>query len=84
MGDEESACFGRMEFVAMNASTISKVQFFAYAITLAVKGKLKTVGKSYILFVDRLLENRYARLLAFTASMCGFIYLLLRVFGVTH
>lgn len=81
MGDEESACFGRQEFVTMNASTISKVQFFAYAITLALRGKLRTAGKSYVIFVDRLLENRYARLLTFTASVCGFLYLLLRTFG---
>ncbi len=46
MGEEESACFGRMEFIKMNASTISKVQFFAYAISLALKGKLKTAGSS--------------------------------------
>jgi hypothetical protein len=84
MGEEESACFGRMEFIKMNASTISKVQFFAYAISLALKGKLKTAGSSFVLFVDRLLENRYARLLAFTASMCGFFYLLSRVSGLVR
>jgi hypothetical protein len=84
MGDEESASFGRKEFVTMNASTISKVQFFAYAIALALKGKLRTAGRSYVLFVDRLLENRYARLFAFTASACGFIYLIARVSGLAH
>jgi hypothetical protein len=84
MGDEESACFGRKEFVTMNASTISKVQFFAYAIALALKGKLRTAGKSYVVFVDRLLENRYARLFAFAASICGFLYLIVRVLGLAH
>jgi hypothetical protein len=84
MGEEESNCFGRKEFVKMHASTISKVQFFAYAITLALKGKLRTAGKSYVVFVDRLLENRYARLFAFTASACGFIYLIARVTGLAH
>lgn len=84
MGDEESACFGRMEFVQMNASTISKVQFFAYSISLAVKGKLRTAGKSVVLYVDRLLEDRYARLLTFTGSVCGFVYLVLRVTGITQ
>jgi hypothetical protein len=52
----------------MNASTISKVQFFNHAIVLTLKGKLRTAGKSYVLFADRLLENRYADIKRRTAD----------------
>jgi hypothetical protein len=54
----------------------------AIAPSLALKGKLKTAGSSFVIFIDRLLENRYARLLAFTASMWSFIEIGWRLSGV--
>jgi hypothetical protein len=67
-GSEESEAFRRMEFIRMNASTIAKVQFFRHAIELARRGKLKTAGNKLVNRIDRLLESRTARVLAFTGT----------------
>lgn len=72
-GEEESAAFKAKEFIRMNASTISKVQFFRHAIELALKGKLKTAGRTFLSYIDRLLESRVARALAFTGTVLGLI-----------
>ena len=55
----------------MNASTIAKVDFFGYVISAALRGKLKTAGKGFLNQVDRLLESRHARLLAFIGAVIG-------------
>jgi len=67
-GAEESEAFRRMEFIRMNASTISKVQFFKHAINLALRGKLKTAGNKLINRIDKLLESRPARVAAFVGT----------------
>ena len=83
-GEQESACFANQEFIRMHLSTMSKVQFFGYVIRQAIKGKLRTNGKSLFNLIDRLLESRWARVLSFTASMCGFTYLVCRLLGVVR
>jgi hypothetical protein len=70
-GAEESEAFKKMEYIRMNASTISKVQFFRHAIDLALRGKLRTAGNLLVNRVDRLLESRTARVLAFTGTVLG-------------
>jgi len=55
----------------VNASTISKVQFFRHAIELALSGKLHTAGHSILNKVDKLLESRLARLMALTGTVVG-------------
>jgi hypothetical protein len=70
-GHEESEAFKAMEFIRMNASTISKVQFFRHAIGLALRGKLRTSGNSFVNRIDKLLESRMARVLALTGTVLG-------------
>jgi hypothetical protein len=64
-GEQESACFANQDFIRMHLSTISKVQFFGYVIKQMLKGKLKTVSREWANRIDRLLESRTARLVAF-------------------
>ena len=70
-GEQESVCFANQEFIRMHQSTISKVQFFRYAIGQLIKGKLKTAGKSIANRIDRLLDSRIARVTAFFISILG-------------
>jgi len=83
-GEQESQCFANQEFIRMHLSTISKVQFFGYAIRQAIRGKLRTQGKGLFVFIDRCLESRWSRVLTFTASMAGFSYLILRIAGLVR
>jgi hypothetical protein len=64
-GEQESACFANQDFIRMHLSTISKVQFFSYVIKQAIRGKLKTISKDFVNRIDRLLESRVARVVAF-------------------
>jgi hypothetical protein len=66
-GAEESEAFRAGEYIRMNASTISKVQFFRHAIELALRGKLHTAGSSIFNKVDKLLESRAARVAALSS-----------------
>jgi hypothetical protein len=68
-GAEESEAFRAGEYIRMNASTISKVQFFRHAIELAISGKLHTASNGLLYRVDRLLESRSARVAALTATI---------------
>jgi hypothetical protein len=70
-GSEESAAFKSKDFIRMNASTISKVQFFRHVIDLALRGKLHTAGKFFLNKVDKLLESRTSRLMALTGTVIG-------------
>ncbi|SIT83088.1 hypothetical protein SAMN05421665_1598 [Yoonia rosea] len=70
-GEEEASAFGRKEFIRMNSSTISKVEFFRYVLERASKGKLKTAGRSLPVRMDRALESRPARVVAFISAMIG-------------
>jgi len=81
-GKEESEAFGRKEFIRMNTSTISKVNFFRHVIDQAAKGKLKTSGRGLLVRVDRLLESRWARLAALTGTAIGLVTAGLRVVGL--
>ena len=57
----------------MNASTISKVQFFRHAVELALKRKLRTAGKTLAYRVDWLLESRGARMWALVGTTLGIV-----------
>ncbi len=70
-GKEESECFKRHDFIRMNDSTNTKVHFFRHVIDLALRGKLRTVGRSLANRIDKLLEGRTARVLAFTGTVLG-------------
>jgi hypothetical protein len=70
-GKEESEAFKAKDFIRMNASTIAKVAFFSYAISSALRGKLKTSGRGVLNFIDKLLESRKARLIAFASALIG-------------
>lgn len=68
-GAEEAEAFRRKDFVRMNNSTISKVAFFRHVIDAAMRGKLKTAGRGLLIFVDRLLESRLSRAIAFFGTL---------------
>jgi hypothetical protein len=72
-GKEESEAFKAKDFIRMNASTISKVGFFRYVVSAALKGKLKTSGRSFLNFVDRMLESRKSRGVAAVATIIGLL-----------
>jgi hypothetical protein len=63
-GAEEADAFKRRDFIRMNSSTISKVEFFRQVINLALRGKLRTAGRGFGARVDRLLESRGSRVAA--------------------
>lgn len=73
VGAQEAEAFKKKEFIRMNSSTICKVEFFRHVIVLARKGKLRTAGSGILVVVDRLLENRWARLFALAASAIGIV-----------
>ena len=72
-GAKEAEAFLKKEFIRMHSSTISKVEFFRHVISLAIKGKLRTAGKGILVRIDRLLEGRTARVIAFVAAVAGLI-----------
>jgi hypothetical protein len=72
-GKEEAEAFKAKDFIRMNTSTIAKVGFFSHVISSAIQGKLKTAGKGFINFVDRLLESRKARVIAFVGACVGLL-----------
>ncbi len=70
-GKEEAEAFKNKDFIRMNNSAIAKVGFFSHVISAAIKGKLKTAGKGFANWVDRLLASRRARIVAFVAAALG-------------
>jgi hypothetical protein len=72
-GAKEAEAFTKKEFIRMHSSTISKVEFFRHAIGLAIKGKLSTAGTGFLVRIDRLLEGRAARVIAFLAAVAGVV-----------
>ena len=70
-GAQESAAFKAKDFIRMHASTIFKVEFFRHAIILAGRGKLRTSGKSWGVWIDWLLESRGAKIAALLAVIVG-------------
>lgn len=72
-GKEESEAFKAKDFIRMNASTIAKVGFFSHVVSESLTGKLKTSGKGFINFIDRILESRKNRVIASFAAITGII-----------
>lgn len=72
-GKEESECFSKREFIRMNESTNTKVHFLRHVIDLVLRGKLKTAGQSVAGRIDKLLESRTSRVLAFTGTLLGLL-----------
>ena len=72
-GQQEAEAFLKKEFIRMHSSTICKVEFFRHVISLAINGKLRTAGKGLLVSIDRLLESRMARVIAFVAAVAGVI-----------
>ncbi len=62
-GAKEAEAFKNKEFIRMHSSTISKVEFFCHAISLAIRGKMRTDGRGFLVRVDRLLEGRCAQVM---------------------
>lgn len=78
-GRDEAEAFKSKDFLRMHSSTISKVEFFRYAIMLAQQGKLKTAERTLRIRIDRLLESQLARLAAFITTAVTIIGLLIAV-----
>lgn len=72
-GKEESEAFKAKDFIRMHASTISKVGFFEYVVSSALKGKLRTSGHGFLNRVDRLLESRKNRVIAAVGTVVGLL-----------
>lgn len=72
-GEEEAMAFKEKDFIRMNTSTMSKVEFFGHVIDAAMRGKLKTAGGGFLIFVDRLLESRGGRVTAFFGTIVGIV-----------
>jgi hypothetical protein len=72
-GKEESECFIKREFIRMNESTTTKVHFFRHVIELALRGKLRTAGQTVGARIDKLLESRTSRVMAFTGMGLGLL-----------
>lgn len=70
-GSDEASAFGRKEFIRMNSSTISKVEFFRYVLNQASVGKLKTAGRTLPVKLDRALESQFSRIFAFFSTLIG-------------
>jgi hypothetical protein len=87
-GEQESASFARQEFIRMHQSTISKVQFFRFAIGQLIKGKLKTAGLGVANRIDRLLSSHWARVLTFITSVFGLgswlVFFAVKAFAFIH
>ena len=81
-GAKEAEAFKNKEFIRMHSSTISKVEFFRHAISLAIRGKLRTAGRGFLVRVDRLLEGRWARVIAFIAAVAGVVSLPIAAYQV--
>ena len=70
-GSDEAVAFGRQEFIRMNSSTISKVEFFRYVTEKAAIGKLKTAGSTLPIKLDRALDSSTSRVIAFSSGVIG-------------
>jgi hypothetical protein len=53
--------------------TTTPVEFFRHVISLAIEGKLRTAGMGFFVRIDRLLEGRAARVIAFVGAIAGVI-----------
>lgn len=78
-GEAEAEAFKTKDFIRMNTSTIAKVGFFSFVISSAIRGKLKTSGRGFINFIDRLLESRRARVVAAISVIVGLLVSVVQV-----
>jgi hypothetical protein len=70
-GAGEAEAFQNGQFIRMNSSTMSKVDFFAHVIRLMQTGKLRTAANGLGVWVDRLLEGRPAKSVALVSAVIG-------------
>jgi hypothetical protein len=83
-GEEEAEAFKNRESVRLNSSTICKVNFFHHVIENALRGKLRTAGKTLANRIDRVLESRTARIWALSGTTLGLslgIYNVVKLIG---
>jgi hypothetical protein len=83
-GKGEAEAFQNGQFIRMNSSTMSKVDFFAHVIRLMAKGKLRTAANSLGAWVDRLLESRTAKVVALLSGTIGIPAALVEFFVFFH
>ena len=83
-GHQEAEAFVKKEFIRMHSSTICKVEFFRHVISLAIEGKLRTAGTGFFVRIDRLLEGRAARVIAFVSAIAGVIIAVYQVILWIH
>ncbi|WP_375393811.1 hypothetical protein [uncultured Sphingomonas sp.] len=79
-GAKEAEAFKAKDFIRMNTSTIAKVGFFSYVVSLAIKGRLKISGRAIVNRFDRLLESRKARTIAALSACVGIIVGLIQLY----
>lgn len=82
-GAQEAEAFKQKEFIRMNSSTICKVEFFRHVIILMQQGKLRTASHGILVQLDRLLESRWARVVALVASIIGVLLFAQALFSWT-
>lgn len=68
-GEEEVQAFKNCEYMKMHMSTQAKVSFFHRAMSLMVKGQLKTVGRGFGARLDRLFEARWVKAIGLFATI---------------
>jgi len=83
-GAGEAEAFRNGQFIRMNSSTMSKVDFFAHVIKLMESGKLRTAASSLGAWVDRLLESRGAKTVALISGAIGIPAALIEFFALVH
>ena len=70
-GAEEAVAFKAREFIRMNSSTMTKVEFFRNVIVLAQAGRLRTASRGWGVRIDRLVEGRAAKVVLLVLGLLG-------------
>lgn len=70
-GAQEAEAFKRKEFIRMHSSTICKVEFFRHVLMVVDQGRLHTQGNRLSYRIDRLLDARSSRIIAFFSAAIG-------------
>jgi hypothetical protein len=83
-GPEEAEAFKNREFIRMNSSTISKVEFFRHIILLVHKGRLRVASRGVFITIDKLLDSRWSRVFALTASAIGVVVTVVTIIARIH
>lgn len=71
-GAAEADAFRAGDYIRMNSSTMSKVEFYAHVIKLLSKGRLRTQAYGLLVTIDRLLDSRTSRIVAALGALFGF------------